>query len=197
MRTLVLLVSCCWVLASSHTGEKTHFAHAPSDWKSETIPFPLGFAPEIQLRGVEELRFAPGMYQPDAPDYFSYGFVWVLDGQVEVDLNFLTKNLVTYYKGLYAAVSKSETKATDTFYSQMETVEEGFSKASDASFSGTLAWREPFVTEDPQTLNLLVDAWHCQQKEKTVLVFLVSPQPLNHPIWGTLKTLEPHSCDAF
>ena len=32
----------------------------PDGWRSETIPFPLEFAPSIPHRGVEEIRFAPG-----------------------------------------------------------------------------------------------------------------------------------------
>ena len=34
----------------------------PVGWKAETIPFPLGFAPGLAYRGVEELRFPPGFF---------------------------------------------------------------------------------------------------------------------------------------
>ncbi|MBL4705559.1 MAG: hypothetical protein JKY54_13630 [Flavobacteriales bacterium] len=33
---------------------------APDNWKSEIIPFPLGFAPSIDFVGIEDLRFSPG-----------------------------------------------------------------------------------------------------------------------------------------
>jgi hypothetical protein len=37
----------------------------PAEWKSEIIPFPLGFAPGLAHRGLEELRFPPGFNNPD------------------------------------------------------------------------------------------------------------------------------------
>src|SRR5262249_653024 len=39
----------------------------PEGWRSETIPFPLDFARDLPLEGVEELRFAPGMFKTDRP----------------------------------------------------------------------------------------------------------------------------------
>jgi hypothetical protein len=41
----------------------------PEGWKRETIPFPLDFAPGLSFRGVEELRFAPGFFDPAASSY--------------------------------------------------------------------------------------------------------------------------------
>ena len=36
----------------------------PAGWRSEVIPFPLDFAPSLTHRGFEEIRFAPGMFDP-------------------------------------------------------------------------------------------------------------------------------------
>ena len=38
----------------------------PEGWRTETIPFPLEFAPELEYEGLEELRFAPGMFDAAA-----------------------------------------------------------------------------------------------------------------------------------
>lgn len=194
-RVLILALTSWMLLAFA--GEKSHFAYAPDGWKSETIPFPLGFAPEIDLQGVEELRFAPGMYKPDQQDYFSYGFVWVLKGEIHVDVKFLTQNLLAYYQGLYTAVSKSETQRTEPFFVQMEVAGKGFSKNAQQSFSGSLDWREPFVTEKAQTLILLVDTWFCPEAGKTLVMVLASPQVFDHPLWTALKSLDAVSCDGL
>ena len=37
---------------------------APEGWRHERLAFPLDFAPDIELEGYEELRFAPGMFDP-------------------------------------------------------------------------------------------------------------------------------------
>jgi hypothetical protein len=80
----------------------------PDGWRSETIPFPLEFAPEIPHRGVEELRFAPGFFEPEAPGYFSYAFAWVVSGESALDIPTLARELTTYFRGLMGAVGKGK-----------------------------------------------------------------------------------------
>jgi hypothetical protein len=48
----------------------------PEGWRTETIPFPLEFAPALAYRGVEELRFPKAFLVPGDDWYFSYAFVW-------------------------------------------------------------------------------------------------------------------------
>jgi hypothetical protein len=78
----------------------------PAGWKSETIPFPLDFAPSLAHRGVEELRFAPGMFDPAAPGYWSYAFVWRVEDAAALDAKQLGDELTAYFRGLLAAVDK-------------------------------------------------------------------------------------------
>ncbi len=78
----------------------------PDGWRGETIPFPLEFAPDIPHRGVEELRFAPGFFQPDAPGYWTYAFAWVVSDDRAADPGTLARELTTYFRGLTAAVAK-------------------------------------------------------------------------------------------
>ncbi len=68
-------LTCLLLLMPSGLPADTLYQTAPSDWRPEVIPFPLGFAPDLGLEGVEELRFAPGMFDAKAADYFSYCFV--------------------------------------------------------------------------------------------------------------------------
>src|SRR4051794_9456116 len=85
---LLLLGACAAPRPPAPPPEQTRSAAAspsftlplPPGFRTETIPFPLGFAPDLPYRGVEELRFAPGMFQPGAPDFWSYAFVWWLEG---------------------------------------------------------------------------------------------------------------------
>ena len=76
----------------------------PPDWKTETIPFPLGFAPAIGHVGVEELRFAPTFFKPAAAGYFSYAFVWWVQAQKPLAPATLAAELKQYYAGLCSAV---------------------------------------------------------------------------------------------
>jgi hypothetical protein len=76
----------------------------PTGWRSEVIPFPLDFAPSLAHRGFEEIRFAPGMFDPAAPGYWSYAFIWRTDNDAVLDEAALGSELTTYFRGLIAAV---------------------------------------------------------------------------------------------
>lgn len=78
----------------------------PTGWKHELIPFPLDFAPSLPHKGVEELRFAPGFFDPKAPGYWSYAFVWRIEGNPTFDANTVAAELTTYFRGLIAAVDE-------------------------------------------------------------------------------------------
>src|SRR5687767_10412786 len=76
----------------------------PDGWRREVIPFPLEFAPKVADRGVEELRFAPDFFKPEAPTFWSYTFVWLLDDVPAPDQGWLERALVVYFSGLADAV---------------------------------------------------------------------------------------------
>lgn len=76
----------------------------PLGWRAETIAFPLQFAPSLAHQGVEEIRFAPGFFEPDQPGYWSYVFVWRTDDAAHLDAAALGSELTAYYAGLIAAV---------------------------------------------------------------------------------------------
>ena len=73
----------------------------------EVIKLPPSFAPDMKTKGVEDIRFAPGMFKPDQPDFFSYLFVInSTTGQKFTDEKFLHSELLAYYKGLAKSVSR-------------------------------------------------------------------------------------------
>lgn len=80
----------------------------PDGWKSETIPFPLEFAPSIAHRGAEELRFPPGFLEPGQPGYWSYAFTWRTEDAADLDASALATELSAYFKGLIAVVDQRQ-----------------------------------------------------------------------------------------
>lgn len=85
----------------------------PAGWKSEVIPFPLDFAPGISHRGVEELRFAPGMFDPKAGGYWSYAFVWRTEDPATLAAPILAAELTIYFRGLIGAVDAEKRKVAN------------------------------------------------------------------------------------
>lgn len=80
----------------------------PHGWKSETIPFPLEFAPSISHRGAEELRFPPGFLEPGQPGYWSYAFTWRTEDAADLDAAALGAELTAYFRGLIAVVDDEQ-----------------------------------------------------------------------------------------
>ena len=79
----------------------------PDGWQTETIPFPLEFAPQIPYSGLEELRFSPGMFEEGADDFWTYAFVWWVNPDDPTDAQALSGHLETYFRGLATAVAES------------------------------------------------------------------------------------------
>ena len=81
-------------------------------WRYERIELPPAFAPTM-ARGREELFFAPGMFKPKAPSYFSYVFSLVFEQARTFDAASMRALLNTYYRGLMSAVAKGKKLSLD------------------------------------------------------------------------------------
>src|SRR5262245_14354800 len=85
----------------------------PKGWSKETIELPPKFAPDMTWKGVEELRFAPGMFKPEAADFFSYALLFWLPDDHKTDPKTMEKELLAYYRGLAKAVLESKKQKVD------------------------------------------------------------------------------------
>lgn len=85
----------------------------PAGWRGEQIAFPLEFAPTLPHQGVEELRFAPGFFDPAAPGYWSYAFAWRLRDGAPLDAAVVGDELARYFRGLVEAVGGDALTADD------------------------------------------------------------------------------------
>lgn len=131
MRSLLSLVALGLLLPGCTANKPAFTWPTPAGWRSETIPFPLDFAPSLPYRGTEELRFAPGFFEPAAATYFTYSFVWLVDGEPGFDA--LSGELGTYFAGLAQAVAPKRFDAAahratvertaDTYRGSVDTVD--------------------------------------------------------------------------
>jgi hypothetical protein len=78
----------------------TYTLATPDGWNIERFGIPIDFAPSIPYKGVEDIRFTPGWSDPNANDYWSYAFLWYLEGTPETNPQIIEKNLTAYYNGL-------------------------------------------------------------------------------------------------
>src|SRR5215210_3056720 len=76
-----------------HKWEAPYHLPIPKDWTIERFLIPIAFAPQIQYKGVEDIRFAPGWANVKSEEYWSYAFLWWLDGSPETNSQIIEENL--------------------------------------------------------------------------------------------------------
>lgn len=156
----------------------------PKGWGGETITLPPGFARNMSLKGIEEIRFAPGMFKADQEDFFSYALVFWLPESKPLDQKTMHAELLKYYQGLAAAVGKGKNLKIDTkaFKLDLKPVEK-----KKGEYTATLQWVEPFATGKAQTLRFELKAADVPGMKASYLSMAVSPQPADHAIWKSLR----------
>lgn len=173
----------------------------PAGWRSETIPFPLEFAPALAHRGVEELRFAPGMFDPAAPGYWSYAFVWWLEDQAPQDAASLAAELTDYFRGLLTSVAADRAEAAAKegqpapaaldASALSSTVGATVSAEPDAAgwqrFSGAATVLDAFGDGRRVVLRLVLAQRNFSALGRRAVLVLASPAAADQPIWRQLE----------
>src|SRR5262249_40497239 len=159
----------------------------PPDWRFEKMPTPPGFAPDIQLTGYEEARFAPGMFDTASPNYFTYVLVFSTDGAQELDSATLKDFLEKYYRGLSVGLGRQKGLAPDP--AQM-TAEVAASPSDKHRRTAKVTFIDTFTDGRKTTLNIEARVVPMAPARKTGLVLLISPQPKDHAVWSKLREIE-------
>jgi hypothetical protein len=181
--------------AARPENEPPYQVPTPNGWARETIPLPPAFAPDMTWKGTEELRFAPGMFKANAPDFFSYALLFWLPDDQKIDPRTMEKELLAYYRGLAKAVLASKKQDVDVsaFTLTIKDAKEKPGKRPGgedvAAYAGELKWTEPFATGKPQTLRLEVHAWHSDKHKHHCVFVCASPQPETTEVWKTLREI--------
>jgi hypothetical protein len=197
MKYLILIVWC--VSSSSLSGQssaaefdgKTWVApyelSIPEGWGVERFPIPISFAPEIAYKGVEDLRFTPGWAKSLSEEYWSYAFLWYIDGCHQPNPKKLSADLKNYYSGLVASMQREGLK--DKQVPVLTNIKAIKKEANDVqTFRGTIQILDYMQTK-PITLNCKIHLRTILNLKKTILFFELSPQAFGHKVWQSLDSL--------
>lgn len=181
-----LLALCLFSGVTSPAADPFTF-DAPKNWRSERIPFPLGFAPELKYRGFEELRFGPGMFNPKSDTYWTYIFFWWIEGDVNLTKTQMEQDLNNYYRGLSRAVGSRKFKIeTDKVTTQLTTPAE---KSNTLLFTGKLKTYDAFATGKLIDLNIEITRRNHPKLKRTNYFFAVSPKARNESVWEEMRAI--------
>lgn len=169
--------------------EAPYILKIPNGWDLERFLVPISFAPDIKYTGVEDIRFAPGWGKVNTSEYWSYAFLWYLDGRVETNVKIIESNLKAYYTGLIASnietrkISAEKLIEVDTHFKKVET-----DKGDLETFRGTIYMLD-YMEQKPITLNCIVHLKTCKEQNKTYLFHEISPKPFDEAVWKSLNQL--------
>ena len=163
-------------------------------WFGERIALPpKGFAPDLGLKGIEEILFAPGMFKADQPDFFSYVFLFALEAKPVLDAKVLKKELFIYYSGLSKARMDNPNLDTSGFGVKVTAVENKEASPKGAvnvkNYRAEVVWLEPFATKKMQTLYFELQSWKYKGSPYQYLFVCASPQKPEKPLWKTLREI--------
>ena len=164
----------------------------PEGWRTETLPFPLEFAPDLPYTGLEELRFAPGFFEEGGANFWSYAFIWWVGTGEPNDLTSIATHLEDYFRGLADAVAKErEAEVGDATFAATLAAGPG------SSFNGQAETFDPFVTNSQVRLNIRGNIVECPDQDRQAILFALSPQASDHPVWNELDAIRSgFRCDS-
>jgi hypothetical protein len=161
----------------------------PKGWGVERFSIPIEFATEIPYTGVEDIRFAPGWGLSENNDYWSYAFLWYLDGSPEIDADDIQENLKAYYNGLVRRnidrrkIPAEKVIPTNTSFKNISSVNGDLQ-----TYRGTIEMVD-YMMQKPMTLNCVVHIKRDQTNDRTFIFHELSPQPSDSTIWVSLDKL--------
>jgi hypothetical protein len=161
----------------------------PEGWGVERFSLPPDFAKEMQVTGVEELRFFPGWGDPKSEDHWSYAFLWWLDGNRNVDAAFLQDNLKILYSGLINRNIKPRKIPAEKLFPVTVEMKNVKTAAGDVKTFESTVHMLNYIIQEPMVLNIIVHQKFCPDKTHSYLLFEVSPKPFDHPNWIKLNKL--------
>ncbi|MFI5157867.1 MAG: hypothetical protein ACHQF4_03330 [Sphingobacteriales bacterium] len=158
----------------------------PEKWKSETIPFPIDFAPTIPYQGIEEIRFTPGWGDVNSNDYWAYTFLWFIDGSPQVNAGLLNTYLTTYFNGLYHSNNKSS--PDNTVFTKTNISITTTTAGDQETYSGKISTLN-FLTKKKIEFYVTAHVQRYADPNETAIFFEISPKPYSNAVWGQLDNI--------
>lgn len=168
----------------------------PKGWNVERFLLPASFAPEIKYTGVEDIRFTPGWGNVKSDEYWTYAFLWYLDGNIRPATKIINQHLNAYYTGLIKSNIEQRKIPAEKLFTVKTSIKKVTADKGDLlTFRGTIYMLD-YMQQKPITLNCIVHLKSCQGQNKTFLFTEISPKAFTNNVWKSLNQLwTDFSCD--
>jgi hypothetical protein len=199
MKNIIIILICLTSLSTygqeiitefdGHKWEAPYELPIPKDWTIERFLVPISFAPQIPYKGVEDIRFTPGWGNVKSDEYWTYAFLWYLDGRPKTDEKIIAENLKSYYTGLIKVNTDSARAASEKPMPVTTSFKKTATDKGDLeTYTGSIEMLD-YMQRKPITLNCIVHLKVCAESNKTILFYELSPKPFTHNNWLALNQL--------
>lgn len=161
----------------------------PKGWDVERFLIPIGFAPTIQYKGVEDIRFTPGWAKKEKTEYWSYAFLWYLNDTQEFDAKILEQHLIAYYTGLFAINTDKTKFDLNKLMPVTASIKNRTTVNGDLKTFEGIVHMNDYMTKQPITVNIKIHIRSCEGQKNTFVFYEVSPKPYTDPVWKSLDQL--------
>ncbi len=175
---LFLLLSKCNAYCQEVAG-----LNIPAGWTTEKFALPPAFASGIPVKGTEEIAFSPQWSKKKTEGYWTYCYLWTLDGFSNLNKTGLERALTTYYTRL--VITNLTLANIDSAYAIPVKVHLHQLQDNHNFYQGTIKMLD-YMTQDPMVLNISIHI-----KGTNLVFFQLSPLPYANKFWATMKEIEP------
>ena len=172
-----------------HNWKAPYHLPVPEGWHIERFLLPASFAPQIQYKGVEDIRFTPGWAKKDTEEYWTYAFLWYLESKPVTNAGIISENLNAYYTGLFRINTDSTKIPAEKIKSVITELKKITAEGNDLeTYSGTIDMMD-YMTIQPIRLYCKVRVQNCKDAGRSMIFYELSPQPFTHLNWKKLDNL--------
>jgi hypothetical protein len=185
----VLMLSIFISVAMQAQDTRPVLLKEPVAWSFERFALPPAFAPNIPYNGAEELRFSPGMFDKNSPDYFTYAFAAQLNNRSSISKAEIRAYLLDYFKGLCSSTAKERKLVVDTSRITVS-IEQKKDLANEIVYNAVLHVYGVFADGADVQLNMEVKVLADPGNNKVYLIFIASPHAKTDETWTRLYSIQ-------
>lgn len=181
---IISILLNCSIFAFGQKNEEVNLIEVDSTWGKEIIQVPFWFAPEINYKGSEDIRFAKGWEEINSAGFWTLVFAWDINLKTKPTTKFFEGNLKLYFDGLMKVVNEDSLliiPKTKVF------IKEEKRKNGIATFIGTVETYDAFTTKKTIILNVTIESHYCKKTKTYTPLFRFSPRDFKHKSWDMLN----------
>ena len=190
MKNFLASLIIVFLSIDSQSQETPQLLKEPANWAFERFALPPAFAPGIPYKGVEELRFSPGMFNKDSATYFTYAFVTELDNVTSISQNDISDYLLKYFKGLCKSTAKDRKLVIDTTKINVTIEKKKGIPVNEIIYTASMNIFGVFADGAAVKLNMEVKVLMNAVAKKIYLIFIASPREKTDAVWKKLYEIQ-------